>query len=154
MKKNIFQSINFWVNILNVVLLFFVLSGAKVPDGTGETLVKHLFSGNLWAFALALLINVVTPIYKLVKNKAGTWRASLHSTNFWGQVASLVIWTLTFFGAAIPEGTDMQIVELIFSQNWAQLLSVLIINIIVPLIHIFGLKLPPKPEQTAIADYG
>lgn len=140
----IFKSINFWVSLVNILLSVLVLAGATIPADTGENLIKNLLDGNLWAFGAAITINVAVPVYKLIKNKAGTWRASLYSTNFWGQIITLVLYVLTFFGVSAPAGASDELIQALWSHDIGRILTALVVNLIVPIIHTFGVKVLPR----------
>jgi hypothetical protein len=132
-----YQSKNFWANILNVLLVALVSAGVIIPDGTADSLAQAITDFNPFALGLLLLNNLILPIFKTVKNKSGNWKASLFSTNFWGQVVTFGLWIASFYGVVTPEGTGTAIAETFADQNWVHLIEIAFINIALPVLHIF-----------------
>ncbi len=135
--KNPFLSKNFWANILNILVVFLIGAGIAVPSDTGSDLMDAILKFNPFLIGSLLISNIMLPLYKTIRNKSGTWMASLLSTNFWGQIASAILWIATFYGAVIPDNTAGELVTNFASQNWGQLLSILFVNVLLPVLHIF-----------------
>lgn len=137
MKKDFLKSKNFWANVLNVVLVFLAGAGVLIPENSANSLAEAIVNFNPIALGLLLINNLILPVYKTVNNKTGNWKASLLSTNFWGQILSFGLWIATINGAVIPEGTGYHVAESFASQNWPELIQLLFINIALPITHIF-----------------
>ena len=138
---NPFKSKNFWANIINIVVVFLIGAGVVIPDNSANDAVSAFVSMNPFIIGALLLSNFILPIIKTVRNKTGDWRASLFSTNFWGQVITLVLWILSIYVPDIPADTATQLVDSFFSRNYTEMLGILFVNIILPVIHLF---LKPK----------
>ncbi len=145
--KNPFSSKNFWSNLINIIIVFLIGAGVVVPADSGNELLDAFRSMNPFAIGSLLIANFIIPIYKVIRNKSGTWMASLLSTNFWGQVASAVLWVVSFYVPDIPANTATDLVQSFFDRNWNEMISILFINIALPVIHIFVKPNLPAPKN-------
>jgi hypothetical protein len=137
MKKEFLKSKNFWANLLNVLLVFLVGAGVVIPDNTDNSLAEAIVNFNPFALGTILVTTILLPVYKTINNKTGNWKASLLSTNFWGQIFSFALWIATINGAVIPDGTGYLVAESFAAKNWPSLVSLLFANILIPITHIF-----------------
>lgn len=137
MEKTPFKSKNFWANIVNIFTVFLVGAGVAVPSDTATDVVDAIFSFNPVVIGALLLSNIALPIYKTIKNKTGDWRASLFSTNFWGQVVTAALWVLIFYGVSIPDYTGDGLVQSAFNKKIVDFVGILFINVVLPILHVF-----------------
>lgn len=135
--KSPFKSKNFWANLVNILTVFLVGAGVAVPSASATDIVDAIFQFNPVIIGALILSNLVLPIYKTIKNKTGNWRASLFSTNFWGQVVSALLWVLIFYGVTIPDYTADGLVQSAFNKKIVDFVGILFINVILPVLHVF-----------------
>lgn len=65
------KSPNFWTQGLTVVLVLIATFGIQFPDNAAPELITAYYSKQFSVIAMALLINVINPVYHFIKNRQG-----------------------------------------------------------------------------------
>lgn len=144
------KSRNFLVSILTVIFLVFGYWGADVSPGAAETIIDTIFSGNLTAILMAVIVNLVNPITKIIANakaKGGLDFGFVRSLNFWTQFGTVVFMMLGTIGLVFPENAVSDLIGAIENGDVGLILLALVGNVINPILHFFKKK-KPLPTQS------
>jgi len=136
-----FDSRNFFVSLISLVLLVFNLNGFDIGVSGGE--VFEVFNGgNIGAIVALLITNFLNPVLKLLtKTQQWSWDF-LKSMNFRIQSLTVLLMIPVGLGIAFPDGAAAQLIETLFAWisgngQFEAFAIALVINIINPLYHFF-----------------
>lgn len=134
------RSPHFWLGLLSLLFGAGAVAGISFPSNPGE-LAGHIvttISQNGFYSVLGLLaVSVVGPIVVFIQNGGPkiTWSQFFGSTALWIYVGGFVASILIVIGIEIPAETPEQIVAAIYAKDWATLGSVVLANVLNPLIR-------------------
>lgn len=63
------KSPNFWTQVGTTVIAGLAMLGIQFPDGAASEVVSSIFSGDVQAIMIALVINVINPLYHFFFDK-------------------------------------------------------------------------------------
>jgi hypothetical protein len=63
------RSANFWTQVATVVLAGIAIFGLEFPEGAGPELVQAYYTNQFSIISVAIVINLVNPIYHFLKKK-------------------------------------------------------------------------------------
>jgi hypothetical protein len=63
------KSANFWTQVATVVLAGIAIFGLEFPEGAGPELVQAYYTNQFSIISVAIVINLVNPIYHFLKKK-------------------------------------------------------------------------------------
>lgn len=133
------KSSNFWVNIINLMLGFFVVWGSPV-DLSGAEVLDTIFTKDIGLISL-MVVNFINPIKKIIANGAYKDLAFLKSRNFMSQALTALFSGLASFTAvSIPlEGAE-PIADALVSGDIGMIISAIGLNVVNFLVHFFEKK--------------
>lgn len=145
--KTSLKSTNFWTQVVTLILSAFVLGGLNVkPDELGPDIVNAIVEDNYFSLLTIFVINLLNPIWqwiKTLKNNPTQFWGFLHSVNWWVSVFNAIVAGLLLWGGIeIPADAGEQIVAAIFEGRWMDLVTLVAINILIPIIKILFKKHP------------
>jgi hypothetical protein len=140
---------NLITQLVSLLLLAFTFSGLDVkPDETAETIVNYLSNGQFYALLLYVMINLVNVFvhwYKTLKENPGKFWCFTESVNFWVAAANILLGVVLLkWGIQIDPEAVKSFIGLIFSKEYWEAGTVLIINILIPLLKII---IKPKDRK-------
>lgn len=140
---------NFWAGLLITILGVLGIMGIKFPlspEQTGEQIVTTITGGGFYAVIGILITSVIMPIVNYVRSKpTPSVVALLGSANTWIYIGSFILSVVVLFGIQIPAGTADGIVGSIWAKDWAGLITIVITNLINPLVRWFRDKRNQPP---------
>jgi hypothetical protein len=143
-------SLNGITQILSWVLLAFTFSGLDVnPDTVANTIVSYLTNEQFFAlisYVVLNLANVFIHWIKQLKTDPGKFWSFFESVNFWVAGSNIVLGlVLLNLGIEIDPVAVKTFIELIFSREYWEAGTMLLVNIILPVLKTLISKKQRKP---------
>ena len=132
---------NLWAQIISAILLAFTFSGLALPGSPDEvagTIVQNLSDKQFIALGIYILVNLLNVfvhwINQLKLNPKKIW-AFVDSVNFWVAIANIILGiVLMKFGIQIDIKDVENFIALIMSKEYWEAGTVLIANILIPIL--------------------
>jgi hypothetical protein len=131
--------LNRWVQWVSFILLGLTFSGLAVnPDETANQIVTYLSNGQFAALIILIvgnLGNIFYQYFKGLKENPGKFWAFIDSVNFWisfGNVVAGIVFMTS--GIQIDEQSLGEVIALIFSKEYWEAGTLLLVNIIIPIL--------------------
>lgn len=135
--KNI--PLNRWVQFLSFALYMLTFSGLAVnPDETANQIVTYLSNGQFTALIILIvgnLGNIFYQYFKGLKENPGKFWAFIDSVNFWigfGNVIAGIVFMI--WGIPISEESLAEVITLLFSKEYWEAGTLLVVNILIPIL--------------------
>lgn len=138
--KDVLSSRNFFVTLINLVLLAFAYNNLPI-DVSADVILDTISAGDLGAIVGLIVTNLLNPILRIISGAGWSW-GFLKSANFWTQALTVLLGVLATSGIMFPDGAAGNIVGAVGGPITV-LISMLFINLVNPLLHFFT---PAKPK--------
>lgn len=147
------NNLNFWARLVIFFLGLLTVIGVKLPESPealGEQITTTISTSGFYAVLGIIAVSLLMPIYNLIRTKPKITAASVFgSPNFWIYLGSFVAGILILVGINIPEGTASEVVSAIYAKDWTLLTTLILTNILDPVIRWFADKRKTQVAQHA-----
>lgn len=135
-----FRSPHFWLGLLSLLFGAGAVAGISFPaspETLAESIVTTVSQNGIYSVVGLLAVSVIGPIVVFLQRGGPkiTWAEFFSSTALWVYVAGFVASILVAVGIKIPAETPEQIVAAVYAKDWAALVSVLLVNVLNPIIR-------------------